>query len=90
MSLILGGSLTGDAGALRMLGDHTYSAGVGLRLREVTVSRDLMIWETDFVNPPDDPEHCPPGLIWLHSLRRGRTQRPRLAYRLDGSPRDPR
>lgn len=89
MSLILAGSLTGDSGSLRMLVDHTYSAGVALRLREVTVSQDLMVWETDFVNPPDAPEHCPPGLIWLHSLREGRTQRLRLAYRLDGSPRDP-
>jgi len=83
VALTLTSSLSGDSAMLRTMADFTYGAGVLLTLSEVAVSRDLLIWETDFVNPPDKPGHCPPGLVWLHSMRRGRTQRLRLAYRLD-------
>ncbi|GAA0525686.1 hypothetical protein GCM10010172_02700 [Paractinoplanes ferrugineus] len=82
-SLTLSGSLTSDSTFLHTMVDYTYGAGVRLRLRAVTVGRDLIVWETDFINPPDQPEHCPPALVWLHTLREGRTQRLRLAYQQD-------
>jgi RNA polymerase sigma-70 factor (ECF subfamily) len=61
--------------------DCTYSAGVTKEVRAVAVSGDVMVWETDFLNPRHDPAHCPPGLVWLHDLTDGRTRRLRLAYR---------
>jgi RNA polymerase sigma-70 factor (ECF subfamily) len=46
-------------------------AGVHQRLRHVVASQEIAIWETDLVNPADDPEHCPPAAIWLMSLQNG-------------------
>ncbi|WP_305785624.1 RNA polymerase sigma factor [Symbioplanes lichenis] len=79
---VLGG-LTGTPEVMLMMLDYTLGAGVRTRLREATASRDVMVWETDFVNPADAPDHCPPGMVWLHSLRDGRTAHLRLAYRLE-------
>ncbi|GAB7044117.1 MULTISPECIES: RNA polymerase sigma factor [Catenuloplanes] len=78
--LTLEGRPIGGPGALIGMMDFTYGAGVRTRLREATAGRDLLIWETDFVNPPDDPEHCPPGMVWVHSVRDGRTRHLKMAY----------
>ncbi|MFD6563733.1 RNA polymerase sigma factor [Micromonospora profundi] len=51
------------------------TAGVRQRLRNVVASGDVLIWETDLISPPDDPEHCPPGALWLQVLRAGRVRR---------------
>ncbi|MET7876278.1 RNA polymerase sigma factor [Micromonospora profundi] len=51
------------------------TAGVRQRLRNVVASGDVLIWETDLISPPDDPEHCPPGALWLQRLRAGRVRR---------------
>jgi RNA polymerase sigma factor (sigma-70 family) len=80
-TMTLAGALTATPAFLQNMLDFTGGAGVRMRLTEVAASRDLMVWETDFISPADDPEHCPPGLVWLHSMREGRTQRLRLAYR---------
>ncbi|MGC4816743.1 RNA polymerase sigma factor [Micromonospora sp. DT63] len=50
-------------------------AGVRQRLRNVVASGDVLIWETDLISPPDDPEHCPPGALWLQQLHEGRVRR---------------
>ncbi|MFF5180157.1 RNA polymerase sigma factor [Micromonospora sp. NPDC000316] len=50
------------------------AAGVRTRLRNVVASGDVLIWETDLISPPDDPEHCPPGALWLQMLRKGRVR----------------
>ncbi|WP_433533980.1 RNA polymerase sigma factor [Micromonospora sp. CA-249363] len=49
-------------------------AGVRQRLRNVVASGDVLIWETDLISPPDDPEHCPPSALWLQVLRDGRVR----------------
>ncbi|CRK57627.1 RNA polymerase sigma factor RpoE [Alloactinosynnema sp. L-07] len=36
------------------------AVGVGLRLLNVIAGRDLTVVEGAFINPPDDPAHCPP------------------------------
>ncbi|MEU4675557.1 sigma-70 family RNA polymerase sigma factor [Micromonospora sp. NPDC023737] len=54
--------------------------GVRQRLRNVVASRDLLIWETDLISPPDDPEHCPPGALWLYELNEGRVRRMTLFH----------
>ncbi|MEV4349841.1 sigma-70 family RNA polymerase sigma factor [Actinoplanes sp. NPDC049596] len=79
--LTVSGGLTGDSATLLMMFDYTLDAGVRMKLSHATASRDVMVWETDFVNPADAPDHCPPGMVWLHSVHNGRTDRLRLAYR---------
>jgi RNA polymerase sigma-70 factor, ECF subfamily len=61
-----------------MAGDLT--AGVHQRLVHAVASRDLVVWEMDLLNPPDDPEHCPPAVTWLMSLDQGRVTRLRLYH----------
>lgn len=47
-------------------------AGVRQRLVNVVAGPDVLIWETDLISPPDNPDHCPPGAVWLHKLDKGR------------------
>ncbi|MBM0278156.1 RNA polymerase sigma factor [Micromonospora tarensis] len=54
--------------------DCDLTAGVRQRLRNVVASGDVLIWETDLISPPDDPEHCPPAALWLQVLREGRVR----------------
>ncbi|MEV4123271.1 sigma-70 family RNA polymerase sigma factor [Micromonospora sp. NPDC049645] len=54
--------------------DRDLTAGVRQRLRNVVASGDVLIWETDLLSPPDDPEHCPPAALWLQVLREGRVR----------------
>ena len=60
--------------------DRDLTHGVHQRIRNVVASGDLMIWEADLINPPDDPEHCPPGVVWLQHLRAGRVRQLRLFH----------
>ncbi|MEU1364264.1 sigma-70 family RNA polymerase sigma factor [Micromonospora zamorensis] len=55
--------------------NRDLTAGVRQRLRNVAASGDVLIWETDLISPPDDPEHCPPAALWLQVLREGRVRR---------------
>jgi hypothetical protein len=74
-SVILSGRLVGDMRSILVMMDYTHSSGVRKRVRDVAVSGDVMVWETEFLNPSHNPDHCPPGLVWLHNLRQGRTHR---------------
>lgn len=58
--------------------------GVHQRLTNVVAGREVVIWETDLVNPPDDPFHCPPAAVWVQFLEAGRVRR----FRLFHLPRD--
>ncbi|MFG1710435.1 RNA polymerase sigma factor [Nonomuraea sp. M3C6] len=60
--------------------DKDLSQGVRQRITNVLASGDVMIWEADLISPPDDPEHCPPGVIWLQHLREGRVRQLRLFH----------
>ncbi len=59
--------------ASRMAQDS--EAGVQLHLRQVLASKDVTIIEGAFENPPDDPFHCPPGMVEVHLHRSGLTHR---------------
>ena len=59
-------------------GDLT--AGVGHEVAAVTASSRIAILELRFVNPPDDPDHCPPGITQVHFHRDGVT--PRMMWHL--------
>lgn len=60
--------------------DRDRSAGVRVRLTNVVGGSDMVIWETAFINPPDDPDHCPPGAVWVQQLRDGRIERIRMVH----------
>ena len=62
-----------DAAVRGMASD--LDAGVRQRLVNVVAGPDVLIWETDLISPPDDPDHCPPGAVWLHHLHEGRVSR---------------
>ncbi|QUQ63012.1 RNA polymerase sigma factor [Kutzneria sp. CA-103260] len=60
--------------------DSDLTAGVRQRLVQAVASRDVTIWTMDLVNPPDDPEHCPPGVVWVMTRRQGRVAKLRLFH----------
>ncbi|MFB9831279.1 RNA polymerase sigma factor [Actinoallomurus acaciae] len=57
-----------------------YADGVRYRLTNVVAGPGLTIWENQFVNPPEDPDHCPPAITWLLKEAEGRIQSVRLFY----------
>jgi RNA polymerase sigma-70 factor (ECF subfamily) len=78
--IVSGGvALGGIATALRGM-DSDLEAGVHQRFVNAVASRDLVIWEMELVNPPCDPDHCPPNVVWLMSLARGRVAELRLCH----------
>lgn len=54
--------------------------GVRQRLVQVIAGRDVTIVETALVSPSDDPDHCPPAVVWLQLLREGRVRHMRLLF----------
>jgi len=46
----------------------------------VVASREVVIWESDLVSPPEDPFHCPPSVVWVQLLEAGRVQRVRFFH----------
>ncbi|GIM88948.1 DNA-directed RNA polymerase sigma-70 factor [Paractinoplanes toevensis] len=59
-------------------------AGVRQRLISVVAADDLLIWETELLSPSSDPEHCPPGAVWLHALSGGRARTVTLFHPVAG------
>jgi RNA polymerase sigma-70 factor (ECF subfamily) len=62
--------------------ERDLAAGVRHPLRGVTAGRDVLIWENDLISPPEDPEHCPPAVAWVQTLRQGRVSSVRMVHRL--------
>ncbi|PZG20957.1 sigma-70 family RNA polymerase sigma factor [Nonomuraea aridisoli] len=60
--------------------NRDLSHGVRHELLNVVASRDVVIWEAAMHNPPEDPFHCPPGVVWVQSLDRGRVSKLRLYH----------
>lgn len=54
--------------------------GVRHDLGGVVAGREVIIWETELTNPPDDPFHCPPAAVWVQFLEAGRVRRFRLFH----------
>jgi RNA polymerase sigma factor (sigma-70 family) len=54
--------------------------GVTFQLTDVIAGPDVVIWETDLISPPEDPSHCPPTAVWVHTLSRGRSQKIRIFH----------
>lgn len=60
--------------------DRSTGAGVVQRLPTVVASRQIVIWETEILNPPEDPYHCPAGSAWVMWFDAGRVSRLRLFH----------
>jgi len=60
--------------------DADLSHGVRQRIRHVVAGSDVTIWEADLISPADDPQHCPPAVVWLQHLRAGRVRQLRLFH----------
>ncbi|MFI6097008.1 RNA polymerase sigma factor [Lentzea sp. NPDC051213] len=60
--------------------DRDLEAGVRQRPVNTIAGRDVAIWEMDLISPPDDPEHCPPSVVWLMTIGDGQVQRLRLFH----------
>jgi RNA polymerase sigma factor (sigma-70 family) len=60
--------------------DQDLADGVRGRITNVVASRHLTIAEIDLINPPDDPDHCPPAVVWVQELEAGRVRRCRLFH----------
>ncbi|MFE4626044.1 RNA polymerase sigma factor [Streptomyces mirabilis] len=83
---------TPDAGyyaGQQRLGDRDFlirgmacdlEAGVRQRFVSAVTSRDTTIWEMDMVNPSHAPDHCPPAVAWLMTMKDGRMHQLRLFH----------
>lgn len=60
--------------------EEDMNAGIRMHLSHVHASENITILEATFENPPDDPDHCPPGTTQVHIQRNGKTQRVRLYF----------
>ncbi|WP_438306732.1 RNA polymerase sigma factor (plasmid) [Streptomyces sp. HUAS TT11] len=60
--------------------ERDMSAGVRHKLLNVVAGREVIIWETALLNPPENPFHCPPGVVWVHLLNQGRVNKLRLHH----------
>lgn len=55
--------------------------GVRHHLTGVVAGLDLACWEIELSSPPENPEHCPPGALWVLRLEDGRVRQTHLFHR---------
>jgi RNA polymerase sigma-70 factor (ECF subfamily) len=46
---------------IRRVCEQDLKDGIGTRLADVVSSAAITVAEFEWINPPDDPHHCPPG-----------------------------
>jgi RNA polymerase sigma-70 factor (ECF subfamily) len=80
VALMSGATRMGDGDLLARAMDGDLAAGVRQRPVSVAAGRSLAVWEMDVINPADDPDHCPPSVAWIMSLRGGRVAQLRLFH----------
>jgi RNA polymerase sigma factor (sigma-70 family) len=59
------------------------AAGVRQRAVHLTASRDVTVVEAELLSPDEDPDHCPPHLVWLIQRSSGRVGDVRLLHAVD-------
>jgi hypothetical protein len=47
---------------IRQMCEQDLADGIGTRLVDVLSSAAITVIESEWVSPPDDPQHCPPGV----------------------------
>ena len=60
--------------------ESDLDAGVRQSLGNLVSGTGIAIWECDLHSPAEDPEHCPPGVVWLLHLHDQRIARIRLFH----------
>ncbi|MFG2356902.1 RNA polymerase sigma factor [Streptomyces sp. NPDC048521] len=80
VALLAGGQRLGGVDLLLAGMDGDLSAGVRQRPLHVVAGRSLVVWEMELVNPPDNPDHCPPAVAWIMTLDDGRFDRVSLYH----------
>jgi RNA polymerase sigma-70 factor (ECF subfamily) len=80
VALLAGGERLGGVELLLAGMDSDLSAGVRQRPLHVVAGRSLVVWEMELVNPPDNPDHCPPAVAWIMTLDDGRFDRVSLYH----------
>ena len=53
---------------IRQMCEQDFADGIGTRLADVLGSAAITVIESEWVSPPDDPQHCPPGVtqVFFH------------------------
>ncbi|MFC9625326.1 RNA polymerase sigma factor [Streptomyces sp. NPDC056930] len=80
VTLLSAGRRLGGSGLLVAGMEGDLSAGVRQHPANVIAGRSLVVWEMDLANPPDAPDHCPPGVAWIMTLEGGRIDRVSLYH----------
>jgi len=86
LHLVLGGKSVLGRSFLASEIDGDAKAGVRLEPQRVLGTGPVIVIEGSFVNPPEDPFHCPPGVALVIFRQAGRARRLHLYL----SPRPPR
>jgi RNA polymerase sigma factor (sigma-70 family) len=80
LEFIDGAGGRGDRDVVIAAMDSDLADNVHQQMATTVASSDLTIWDMTIHNPPEDPWHCPPAVIWLLTLRGGRVNRLRLFH----------
>jgi RNA polymerase sigma-70 factor (ECF subfamily) len=80
VTLVGGSGELGGRDLLLAAMDGDLAAGVRQRPVNTIAGPGVAVWEMDLINPPDNPEHCPPSVVWLMSVKDGLVQRLRLFH----------
>ncbi|GGT72355.1 hypothetical protein GCM10010207_82960 [Streptomyces atratus] len=75
VALLSGGERLAGADLLLAGTDWDLSAGLRQRPLQVVAGRSLFVREMELINPPDKPDHCPPGAAWITTLDGSRSGR---------------
>lgn len=60
--------------------DSDLDAGVRHRLVNVAAGHGVTILECDLLSPAQQPDHCPPGVVWAMTLHDERISKIRLFH----------
>jgi RNA polymerase sigma factor (sigma-70 family) len=75
-----GGTRSIGLGSIFAAMGSDYDSGVRYRLVNVVAGPGITIWENEFINPPEDPDHCPPAGTWLLREKAGLVGEVRLIH----------
>lgn len=69
--LVYGGQVLGGRDAAVWAMRRDLDGVIRQRLQNVVAGENALIWETELINPWDDPDHCSPSAVWLPRMRGG-------------------
>jgi RNA polymerase sigma-70 factor (ECF subfamily) len=60
--------------------DGDLTTGTRIHLTRLVANRDVLVMESTYENPPDDPLRCPPAVTWVSFYRGDKVQRTHLYF----------